>query len=211
MGTKERRERERLDTRERILAAAREMFATEGYEAVTMRAIAERIEYTPTALYHHFPSKQALVSELCQSDFMQLAKFFQSKQAPTDPVERLYAVGDAYLSFAMEHPSQYRFMFMTVLPDLEHTPHHLERTKESAEHNAYAFLREACQEAIDQKRFRPEFTDPDVIAQLCWSTIHGLISLRIVKHSDEWVGWKDLRESVRTAMDVLMRGMLRAS
>lgn len=211
MGTKERRERERLDTRERILAAAREMFATEGYEAVTMRAIAERIEYTPTALYHHFPSKQALVTELCQSDFMQLAKFFQSKQAPTDPVEKLYAVGDAYLRFAEEHPSQYRFMFMTVLPDLQQDPGYVEMAKDSAEHNAYVFLRAACQEAIEQKRFRPEYTDPDLIAQLFWSSIHGLISLRIVKHSEEWVGWKDLRETARAAMDTLMRGMLRTS
>jgi len=209
MGTKERRERERLDTREKILAAAREMFATEGYEAVTMRAIADRIEYTPTALYHHFPSKQALVTELCQSDFMQLAKLFQSGQAPADPVERLHAIGDAYLRFALEHPSQYRFMFMTILPDVEHEPGYVEMAKDSAEHNAYVFLRAACQEAIDQKRFRPEYDDADLVSQIFWSTIHGFVSLRIVKHSEVWVGWKDLRESVRIAVETLLRGMLR--
>src|SRR5512144_2512337 len=98
MGTKERRERERHDTRELILSAAREMFASEGFEAVTMRAIADRIEYTPTALYHHFPSKQALVAELCERDFMTLAKIFYSAAEIADPVERMYAIGRTYLS-----------------------------------------------------------------------------------------------------------------
>lgn len=211
MGTKERRERERLDTRERILAAAREMFATEGYEAVTMRAIAERIEYTPTALYHHFPSKQALVSELCQSDFAQLAKFFQSSTAPTDPIQRIYSIGDAYLRFAEEHPGQYRFMFMTVLPDPVHEPGYVEIAKDNPEHNAYVYLRTACQDAIDQKLLRPEYTDADQIAQMCWSMVHGQVSLRIVKHSDQMVTWRDLRESARLAMATLVRGMLHTS
>ena len=67
--------------------------AEEGFEAVTMRAIADRIEYTPTALYHHFPSKQALLNELCQSDFAGLASHMQGAAVP-DPIERLRAVGE---------------------------------------------------------------------------------------------------------------------
>jgi AcrR family transcriptional regulator len=209
MGTKERRERERLGTRERILAAARDMFATEGYEAVTMRAIADRIEYTPTALYHHFPSKQALVAELCQSDFAQLAQHFLSGKAPADPIERLYEIGNAYIRFAEEHSGQYRFMFMTVLPDLEHTPGYVEMAKNSAEHNAYVFLRAACQDAIDQKKLREEYDDADMVAQLMWSLVHGIVSLRIVKHSDHFVPWKDQRETAQLAMSTVIRGMLR--
>lgn len=208
MGTKERRERERHDTRELILSAAREMFASEGFEAVTMRAIADRIEYTPTALYHHFPSKQALVAELCERDFMTLAKIFYSAAEIADPVERMYAIGRTYLSFAEEHPSQYRFMFMTVLPPMEHEPGYLDRAKRSPEHNAYLFLRDACQAAIDAGRLRPEYSDADLIAQIMWSTIHGLVSLRIVKQHDEWIPWRDLRESAESAMRSHMQGML---
>jgi len=209
MGTRERRDREKLDTREKILAAAREMFATKGYEAVTMRAIAERIEYTPTALYHHFPSKQALLDELCQSDFLHLAKFFREGGEIADPIERTYAIGRAYLNFALEHPGQYRFMFMTVLPELEHSTQSAAGTHESAEQSSYVFLRQACQEAIDGGRLKPEFRDPDVVAQIMWATIHGIVSLRIVKQHVEWVNWKDVRETAELAMRSHMEGMLR--
>ena len=97
MGTRERRTREREETREKILGAARDMFAHEGYEAVTMRAIAEKIEYTPTAIYHHFDSKQALLTELCACDFRGLAAHFRGKAVSDDPIERIRSAGRAYL------------------------------------------------------------------------------------------------------------------
>src|SRR5262245_37024994 len=120
MGTKERRIRERQETREMILDAAREMFAEEGFEAVTMRAIAARIEYTPTAIYHHFENKQALLSELCQRDFANLASHFKGSATTIDSVERILAVGEAYLRFSEQYPAQYRFLFMTALPHVEY-------------------------------------------------------------------------------------------
>jgi AcrR family transcriptional regulator len=211
MGTKERRERERVGTRDRILAAAREMFASDGVEAVTMRAIADRIEYTPTALYHHFPNKQALLTELCERDFEALARRFQGGGAPADPIARLYAIGETYLQFAIELPNQYRFMFMTVLPPLEHADGYVESTREDPERNAYMFLRAACADAIAAGGFRDEYRDPDQIAQILWATIHGLVSLQIVKCSQDFVPWKDLRATARLAMDTQMRGMLRTS
>jgi AcrR family transcriptional regulator len=205
MGTQERRTRQRQETRDKILDAAREMFAEEGYDSVTMRAIAERIEYTPTAIYHHFESKQALLTELCECDFAALAQRFVGQAAATDPVERILAVGRAYLRFAEEYPSQYRFMFMTVFPNIEDSKHR----RGDPERDAYAFLRGACQEAIDQGRLRPELTDPDRLAQILWSTVHGLISLRMVKRHDFWVPWSDLRETAEAAMQALLHGILR--
>ena len=209
MGTKERRTRERQETRDKILTAAREMFAEEGYEAVTMRAIAERIEYTPTAIYHHFENKSALLSELCQRDFEGLALHFKGHAAPTDPVERILAVGEAYLQFAEQHPSQYRFMFMTVLPRVEHSEEYLTEARDNPERNAYAFLRDACRAAIEQGRLRPEIDDADQLAQILWGQVHGLISLRISKQHHDWVPWRDLRATARLAMQIQINGMLR--
>jgi len=74
MGTKERREREKDQIRTAILDAARELFVAQGYEGVSMRAIAEKIEYSPTIIYNYFRDKEALISELCQSDFGRLAE-----------------------------------------------------------------------------------------------------------------------------------------
>ena len=76
MGPTERRQREREEIRTRILDAARELFIAEGYEAVTMRRIADRIEYSPTAIYFHFKDKEALMGELCAVDFYTLAMQF---------------------------------------------------------------------------------------------------------------------------------------
>ncbi len=208
MGTKERRSREKMVTRDKILAAARDMFAEEGYEAVTMRAIAERVEYTPTALYHHFRNKQALLTELCDCDFESLARHFSGQAAAADPVERILAVGRAYLRFAEEFPSQYRFMFMTVFPQVDHAA--ITRVVPGdPEKDAYSFLREACREAIGQRRLRPELKDPDQLAQIFWGSVHGLISLRMVKQQAGWVPWSDLRATAEAAMQMLLHGMLR--
>lgn len=206
MGTKERRSREKLETREKILAAAREMFAEEGYDAVTMRAIAERVEYTPTAIYHHFRNKQVLLTELCQSEFAALARRFAGQAAAADPVERILAVGRAYLRFAQEFPSQYRFMFMTVLPRIDD----IRPDRGNPERDAYTFLREACRQAIEQGRLRPELKDPDQLAQILWGTVHGIISLRIAKQNQgDGFPWRDLSETIEVAMQVLLRGIVR--
>ena len=206
MGAKERRDRERTETRDKILAAARDMFAEEGYDAVTMRAIADRIEYTPTALYHHFESKQALLTELCERDFIALARQF-AQAAEKDPVERILATGRAYVRFAQAYASQYRFMFMTVFPDVGDAKGH----RGDPSQDAYAFLRQACQEAIEQGRLRPDIKDPDQLAQILWATVHGLISLRIVKGHQTWFPWGDAEENTEAAMKVLLHGILAES
>src|SRR5262245_39035003 len=113
MGTSERRERERQETRKRLLDAARELFVELGYDAVTMRKVAEKAEYSATAIYHHFEDKKALLRELCDQDFGELAKRFVGFAGIEDPIERLRAVGRAYIDFGLAYPNHYRLMFMT--------------------------------------------------------------------------------------------------
>src|SRR6516162_10889190 len=112
-GPSERREREKKELRSKILDAARELFAQQGYDAVTMRKIAERIEYSPTAIYLYFKDKDALIADLCRNDFVAFAERFLEFTAVSDPVERLRRIGRAYLSFAADYPQHYKLMFMT--------------------------------------------------------------------------------------------------
>src|SRR3954469_23021435 len=119
MGSNERREREREEVRTKILNAARELFVSEGYDAVTMRKIAQRIEYTPTAIYFHFKDKAALVRELCGVDFLPLAKSHGGLEKFEAPLEKLTCIGYANVEFAPEHPNRYRLMFMTPLPPVD--------------------------------------------------------------------------------------------
>jgi AcrR family transcriptional regulator len=206
MGSRERRTRERAETRQRILDAARDMFVRHGYEATTMRAIADRIEYTPTAIYHHFRSKEALLTELCNTDFRALAAAFQRIERIEDPIERLRRIGEAYVAFALDHPMQYQLMFMTPHPNVND-----ERAavRGDPSEDAYAFLRATCADVIATGRLRPEFNDPDELAQMAWSPLHGLIALQIAKQDDDWIEWRDVRRTGPRMSDALMRGMLR--
>src|SRR5512145_1892097 len=99
MGISERRERERDEVRRKILDAARELFATEGYERVTMRRIADVIEYSPTTIYNHFEDKVALVDALCEEDFACLLSAMSRAELPRDPVEAIRQLGLAYARF----------------------------------------------------------------------------------------------------------------
>src|SRR6266446_3347136 len=149
MGSAERRNRERLELREKILATAREMFASEGIEAVTMRKIAERIEYSATAIYQYFPDKDALLREICERDFAALAQQSMRVAREPDPVQRLRKLGRAYVEFALAHPSSYRLMFMT--PKGVEQKANLEG-RGVPERDAYAMLRSVVQQCIDEDR-----------------------------------------------------------
>lgn len=191
-----------METRDKILEAAREMFATQGIEATTMRAIAQRIEYTPTAIYHHFKDKDALIIELCHSDFARLGRQFTQMERIEDPVERLRRIGMAYVEFAIHNPHHYQIMFMTRTPVHEHPD-------KNPEEDAYGFLLQTVQEGLAADRFRPELTDAHELAQMTWSSVHGIISLQIAKCHDPWVDWRDLRTTARAIIDALIRGILR--
>jgi AcrR family transcriptional regulator len=205
LGPKERREREREETRTKILDAARELFATEGYEAVTMRRIADRIEYSPTAIYFHFKDKESLVRELCDADFLTLAHQFHRIARIADPLERLRQAGIAYMEFGLEMPNHYRLMFMTPHPALPADESAIERG--NPEVDAYAFLKSIIEDGLAQKKFRKGLTDADLIAQTVWAGVHGAISLQIAKCNDDWVEWRDMKKRMRFMVDLLVKGL----
>ena len=204
MGPRERREREREEVRTRILDAARELFASEGVESVTMRRIAERIEYSPTAIYFHFRDKESLLSELCECDFRAFAARFIDIARIPDPLERLSAAGQAYVDFGLEHPSHYRLMFMTP-KTVDHIAQTI--TKGNPEEDAYAFLKGIVAELIASGRLREDLTDVDLVAQSVWSAIHGVVSLEIAKCNDDWVEWRPIADRTRTIIDMIARSL----
>jgi AcrR family transcriptional regulator len=202
-----RREREKQELRTKILDAARELFVAEGYDSVTMRKIAERIEYSPTAIYLHFKDKTALIRELCENDFRAFAAKFFDLLALPDPVERLRRAGDAYVDFAVECPQQYRLMFMTKRPEVD--PEEGERDDPAL--NAYVFLKGTIEQAMAAGLLRPELTDADLVAQTTWAGMHGVVSLEIAVGAakEKWIDWAPLRERARLMNDTLLRGFLR--
>jgi AcrR family transcriptional regulator len=208
MGVKERRAREKSETRDKILDAARELFVTEGYEGVSMRRVAEKIEYSPTAIYVYFADKQELFHELCQQDYARLAEVFQSSAMSSDPIERVKQIGRTYTEFGVRYPNHYKFMFMTPHPP--HEPDEEDReVMGNPEVDAYAFLKRAVQRAIDAERFREELQDAELISQTLWAAVHGVIALNIAKCSDPWVDWRPLQQRAEMMLDVTLRGLVR--
>jgi AcrR family transcriptional regulator len=205
--SKKRRERERHEVRERIIEAARGLFAEQGYDAVTMRGIARKIDYTAAAIYFHFPGKEALLTEICARDFRALAAELGRGADVADPVEKLLRCGEIYTHFACTHPGMYRFMFLTLFPEVDLAKAGIR--KDDPAEDAYAYLKGCVKECIDAGRFRDEYADPDLAAQTLWAGMHGLVSLYIVKGHEEWIEWVGLEKAVRTMSEILLRGMLR--
>jgi AcrR family transcriptional regulator len=200
-----RRERERADTRRKILEAARRMFVQKGYEGTTMRAIAAKIGYTPTAIYHHFKDKDALVAELAGLDFRALAQALQQTGTVGDALERLEKIGAAYVEFGLTHPMQYQFLFMTRRPK-EGASGGMSRDPGE---DAYGFLRQTCAAVMATGRLRPELSDPDELAQMCWGSLHGLVALQVAKGDDPSIPWRDVRQTAAKIRAIMLRGFLR--
>jgi len=198
-----------VETRDKILDAARELFVSEGYDGVTMRKVAERIEYSPTAIYVHFHDKEQLFLELCHADFRRLAESFVQLAQVDDPVERLRRIGFAYMQFGLENPNHYRMMFMTAHPRLADEEMEKNMGKGNPEEDAYAFLQESVREAVNAGAFRPELTDVDLIAQTLWAGVHGVVSLQIAKCSDDWVPWSSFKDRAELIIDGLIHGLLK--
>lgn len=169
MGSAERRERERAEMRERILSAATRLFVEESFEETTMRRIAEAIEYTPGALYGYFKDKDAILYAIHLRGFDELLERMNAALAGrTDPVERLRALGLAYIRFALDNPAQYQLMFVAqhkqIREDHDWTPGL----------RAYDLTRAVIREVVAQQGGAG---DPEVLAFACWSMVHGMVSL----------------------------------
>lgn len=207
MGTSERRERERLAMREQILDAARELFAERGYQAVTMREIGKRIEYSATALYGHFADKETLMTELCRRDFADFAqRFVAAVQDSPSPVESVCRAGLVYLGFAEQFPQHYRLMFMSDMP--ESPPQEGER--EDPKRNAYVFLRHLVVQLMEGGHLRADLKDVDLAAQTIWGIVHGAAALElIIAKQGPWLDFRPRRERFTEALRTLVRAMMR--
>ena len=117
MGIKERQERDREAVHRAILDAARELFVSEGYRNVSIRKIAEKIEYSPAAIYGYFPSKDDIFYALAEEGFRLLymrddAETFDAALEKLEPLERVKLIFWRLYEFSRQHPQYFELMFM---------------------------------------------------------------------------------------------------
>lgn len=203
--TKSPEDREKL--RASILNAARSLFVARGIEAVSMREIAKKINYSATTLYNHFADKEALLQAVCDEDFLALAAGMQNIMQMPNLIDRIQALGKGYAMFALQHPNHYRLMFMTP-----RAPCNLEITKiqqGNTEQDAYAQLKFVVQEAFEAGLFRQDLTHFELIAQTLWASTHGVCSLEIALGNETWVQWAEIDARFNLMQRAVLRGLLR--
>ncbi len=201
----ETRERRKAQTRERILEAGGALLISAGFHGFSMRKLAAKVNYTATAIYSHFPDKDALLGELVEREFMKFRRAFDATREIADPIERLAKKGMTFVEFALEQPDAFKFLFMNT--QVESFPKIGLIEHGNPAQDCYAYLRSTVAEALAAGRFRKELCDPDMLAQIFMSGVHGIVSLHIARGKDPWVNWRPVRERARLMVQALIRGL----
>jgi AcrR family transcriptional regulator len=161
--------------RQALLDAALELLSERGVDGFTLREVARRAGVSHAAPYHHFADRSALVRALVAQSFEILGSSLAIAAAgANDPMDRLAALGVAYVEFALDHPERYRLMFRTEL-SRDGTSEAL-TDADAAGGSAFATLMGVVQEASDSGLLR-DGTDPGAAAISAWAGVHGLASL----------------------------------
>jgi AcrR family transcriptional regulator len=199
LGVKERQEREREATQRAILDAARELFVTHGYQEVSIRKIAERIEYSPAAIYSYFPSKDDIFFALAEEGFRLLFAFGGTPPETEDPVDELRWIFSHYYEFSKVHPEYFALMF------LDRTVPRISRDWErfgfvgDLKHDMVTRI----QRAIDAGAC-PHGTTANAVFRIMLTAVHGAATLRLC---DRMARGEDADQLARAVIEVTLAGL----
>ncbi|PZP49640.1 MAG: TetR family transcriptional regulator [Pseudopedobacter saltans] len=174
MGSKERIIRQKEETRCKILAAAMEISRAEGWQALSMRKIADKIEYTAPIIYEYFENKDALMTALTRIGHEKLSKLMQEKAADlATPEEKIMAMWRAYWDFAFKDKEFYQLMYGVEVSCCQFE-------KNGADFELPA---ELIWDVIEEFPGAKGKTEEEIckIYYTYWSVVHGLISINLVQ------------------------------
>ena len=202
MGIKERQERDREAVRRSILDAARELFVSEGYPNVSIRKIAERIEYSPASIYSYFPSKDDIFFALAEEGFRLLGTPLKAASLTPhtlDPLDRIRAIFWRLYEFSRDQPQYFALMFVDrSVPRI------------NREYERFQFVQDMrrsliaeIQRCIDLKSL-PRAVDPMVAFRLLSS---GVLSVALARLCDRLGPGENADDLARDALDVMLAGL----
>ena len=171
MGISERKERQKTEMREAILSAALKLFSEDGYDNVTMRKIADEIEYSVGTIYLYFKDRDEIFFELHKMGFEEFYKRQLAIQNVKDPLKRLTDHGLAYIQFAIDQPQYYDLMFISRI--LAKTIN--EKHEWKSGDRTYDVLKLNISQAKEAGYFKD--IDVEVAAFSLWSFVHGISAL----------------------------------
>ncbi len=196
--------------REEILQAAKELFLEQGYDATTIRRIADRVGVSAPALYLYFPDKEQMMLALCDQTFGHLLRAVEEiEKTVTDPRQRIRRFGEAYLKFGLEHPDEYRLIFMgNNVPESVRKVGHRMPTDDPTRPGvggALVFQRLVAAFVEAQASGLALNYAPDTCAELCWMGIHGVVSVLITKPDFPWTNRDTL---INGMLDITLKGVV---
>lgn len=200
MGIAERRESDKERMRGRILDAAMKLFLKEGFERVTIRAIAKAIEYSPATIYLYFKDKNEILFALQTIGFEKLYMKQQEVLAIKDPWKRLRQHGKVYVEFALKNPEYYDLMFIMRGPIVKMK----EKKKWESGQRSYEFLKENIRECMSAGYLMK--TNEDIATFAKWSLTHGMASL-IIRDRAIMLPKEHLNAIIEGALDFMMESI----
>jgi AcrR family transcriptional regulator len=181
MGIAERKEKQKLEIRKMILDASMKLFVEEGFENVTIRKIADLIEYSPTTVYLYFKDKNEILYHLHEIGFQKMSEANQTIAGIENPLIRLHKMGENYINFGLDQPEFYDVMFiqrapMQVLEAMEDCDW---KHGENALNTLKATIEECMEKGFVKKG------DVEAVSMGIWGMVHGLVSLAIRQRFDK--------------------------
>jgi AcrR family transcriptional regulator len=203
MGVAERRAREKEVLRSQILSAASELFVAEGVQSVSMRRIAEKIEYAPSTIYLYFKDKEELLHTICREVFEELTAILaEIHSRGLAPLDQLRAGLRAYVDFGLEHPNHYLLVFGPAMYEEvpgEPSPEDVAGVK------AFDQLRQTIQYGISTGAIRQ--ADVDVLSQTIWMMLHGITDLLIISKDVPNFPWADQESVISCGLDAIIQSV----
>lgn len=197
--------------REEILLAAKELFLEEGYDATTIRRIADRVGVSAPALYLYFHDKEAMMLALCDQTFgLLIERITEIEKTVSDPLERVRRFGDAYARFGLENPDEYRLVFIgnNIPESIRKVGHRMptDDPNRPGVGGALVFSRlVALLSQLETSGVQLNYP-PDTCAELCWMGIHGVVAAMIMKPDFPWSNRETLIQGMQ---DIVIKGILR--
>jgi AcrR family transcriptional regulator len=176
------REKRQQRTHQAILDAARQLLNENGVEGLSMRAIADRIDYSPAALYEYFGGKEEIIQALCRQGNRRLKAYMEQVDTSLPFQEYLLNLGLTYIEFAVQNPDFFLLMFTTMpasAPSLAALEQKID-TGMMSEDSSFVILVDAIRRGVaeDILHPRPGFGVFEM-AFAAWSTVHGIAMLRV--------------------------------
>lgn len=206
MGVAERRAREKEALRQSILDAASQLVVEQGHDNLSIRKIAEKIEYAPSTIYLYFQDKFEILASICIEVFDHLTEKLQAlAETEPDPIEALRRGLHCYVDFGLTHRSHYQVTFMTPMPELEPNHPAVQLGPDQAGNRCFDCLLQAIDRGIQAGVLRKG--DTNMMAQATWLAVHGLTSGLICMGHDKEFPWVEHQTLIDGQIDILIRGM----